>query len=51
MQCEMKIRSLDLCGLVVWLQTQRPRVPLQALPDFLRSGGSGMGSTLPREDK
>jgi hypothetical protein len=32
-----------LCGLVV-------RVRLPALPHFLRSSGSGTGSTPPRED-
>jgi hypothetical protein len=32
-----------LCGLVV-------RVRFPALPDFLRSSGSGTGSTQPRED-
>jgi hypothetical protein len=44
-----------LCGLVVRdpgyrLQIQRSRVRFQALPDFLRSSGSGTGSTQPRED-
>jgi hypothetical protein len=33
-----------------WLQIQRSRVRFPALPDFLRSSGSGMGSTQPRED-
>jgi hypothetical protein len=32
-----------------WLQIQRSRVRFLALPDFLRSGGSGMGSTQPHE--
>jgi hypothetical protein len=32
------------------LQIQRTRVPFPALPDFLRSSGSGTGSTQPRED-
>jgi hypothetical protein len=32
-----------------WLQIQRPRIPFPALPDFLRSSGSGTGSTQPRE--
>jgi hypothetical protein len=32
-----------------WLQIQRPRVRLPALPDFLRSSGSGTGSTQSRE--
>jgi hypothetical protein len=34
-----------------WLLTQRSRVRFSALPDFLRSSGSGTGSTQPREDK
>jgi hypothetical protein len=33
-----------------WLQIQRSRVWFRALPDFLRSSGSGTGSTQPRED-
>jgi hypothetical protein len=33
-----------------WLQIQRSRVRFPALPDFLRSMGSGTGSTQPRED-
>jgi hypothetical protein len=32
-----------------WLQIQRPRVRFPGLPDFLRSSGSGTGSTQPRE--
>jgi hypothetical protein len=43
-----------LCGLVVRLPGYRPRGPdfnSPALPDFVSSGGSGTGSTLPREDK
>jgi hypothetical protein len=32
-----------------WLQIQRSRVRFPALPDFLRSSGSGTGSTQPRE--
>jgi hypothetical protein len=32
-----------------WLQIQRSRVRFQALPDFLRSSGSGTGPTQPRE--
>jgi hypothetical protein len=39
-----------LCGQRSWLQTQRTRVWFPALPDFLRSSGSGTGSTQPRED-
>jgi hypothetical protein len=34
-----------------WLLTQRPWVRLPALPNFLRSSGSGTGSTQPRDDK
>jgi hypothetical protein len=32
-----------------WLQIQRSRVLFPALPDFLRSSGSGTGSTQPRQ--
>jgi hypothetical protein len=32
-----------------WLQIQRSRVRFPALPDFLRSSGSGTGYTQPRE--
>jgi hypothetical protein len=32
-----------------WLQIQRSRVRFPALSDFLRSSGSGTGSTHPRE--
>jgi hypothetical protein len=32
-----------------WLLTQRSRVRFLALPDFLSSSGSGMGSTQPLE--
>jgi hypothetical protein len=40
-----------LCsGQSSWLQIQRSRVRFPALPDFLRSSGSGTGSTQPRED-
>jgi hypothetical protein len=31
-----------------WLQIQKSRVRFPALPDFLRSSVSGMGSTQPR---
>jgi hypothetical protein len=34
-----------------WLQIQRSRVRFPALPDFLRSSGSGTGSTQPRNAK
>jgi hypothetical protein len=43
-------QSDRLCGLVVrlpGLQTQRSRVRLKAVPDFLSSNGSGTGSTQP----
>jgi hypothetical protein len=33
-----------------WLQIQRSGVRFPALPDFLRSSGSGTGSTQPHED-
>jgi hypothetical protein len=33
-----------------WLQILRSRVRFRALPDFLRSSGSGTGSTQPCED-
>jgi hypothetical protein len=33
-----------------WQQIQRPRVRSPTLADFLRSNGSGTGSTEPRED-
>ena len=36
-------------GQSFWLQIQRSRVRFPALPDFLSSGGSGTGSTQPRE--
>jgi hypothetical protein len=34
-----------------WLQIQRPGVRFSSLSDFLRSSGSGTGSTQPREYK
>jgi hypothetical protein len=37
-------------GQSFWLQIQRSRVRFSALPDFLRSRGSGTVSTQPRED-
>jgi hypothetical protein len=42
-----------LCDLVVssWLQIQRSQVRFPALPDFMRSSGSGTGSTQPCEYK
>jgi hypothetical protein len=37
-------------GQSFWLQIQTSWVRFPALPDFLRSSGSGTGSTQPRED-
>jgi hypothetical protein len=37
-------------GQSFWLQIQRSQVRFPELPDFLRSSGSGTGSTQPRED-
>jgi hypothetical protein len=37
-------------GQSFWLQIHRSRVRFLALPDFLRSRGSGTGSTQPHED-
>jgi hypothetical protein len=37
-------------GQSFWLQIHRSRVRFPALPHFLRSRGSGTGSTQPRED-
>jgi hypothetical protein len=41
-----------LCGLVVRVPGYRSevRVRFPALPDFLKSSGSGTGSTQPRDD-
>ena len=36
-------------GQSFWLQVKRSRVRFPALPDVLRSSGSGTGSTQPRE--
>jgi hypothetical protein len=43
-------RRLNLCGLVVKFLTTDTvaQVRFPALPDFLRSSGSGTGSTQPR---
>jgi hypothetical protein len=47
----MKFRlPLWSSGQSSWLQIQRFWVRFPALPDFLRSSGSGRGSTQPRED-
>jgi hypothetical protein len=35
---------------VIILKLKRSRVRFPALPDFLRSSGSGTGSTQPRDD-
>jgi hypothetical protein len=37
-------------GQSFWLKIQRSRARFPALPDFLRSSGSGTGSTQLRED-
>jgi hypothetical protein len=37
-------------GQSFWLQIQGSWVRFPGLPDFLRSSGSGTGSTQPRED-
>jgi hypothetical protein len=37
-------------GQSFWLQIQRSWVRFPALPDFLRSNGSGTGPTQPLED-
>jgi hypothetical protein len=42
--------SLWSSGQSFWLQIPRSQVRLPALPDFLRSRGSGTGSTQPRVD-
>jgi hypothetical protein len=47
------MRHDRLCGLVVRVPGYRSRGPgfnSPVLPDFLRSSGSGTGSTQPRED-
>jgi hypothetical protein len=45
-----RCRPLWSNGQSYWLQIQRSRVRFPALSDFLRSSGSGTGSTQPRED-
>jgi hypothetical protein len=45
-----KFMILWSSGQISRLQSQRSRVRVPALPDFLRSSGSGTGSTQPRED-
>ena len=38
-------------GQSFWLQIQRSRVRIPALPDFLSDSGSGTGCTQPREPR
>jgi hypothetical protein len=38
-------------GQSFWLQIQRSRVLFPALPDFLKSSGSGTGCTQPRKPR
>jgi hypothetical protein len=50
---KMKVKAispLSSSGQSSWRQTQRSRVLFPALPNYLRSSGSGTGSTQPRED-
>jgi hypothetical protein len=50
-QKQLFVKGTDrLCGQSFWLQIQRSWVRFPALTDFLRSSGSGTGSTQPRED-
>jgi hypothetical protein len=51
--CQFVMNTLLILagGLSSWLQIQRSRVRFPALLDFLRSSGSGTGSTQPRENK
>jgi hypothetical protein len=48
--CVARGPALWSSGQSSWLKIQRSRVRFPALPDFLRSGGSGTGSTQPRGD-
>jgi hypothetical protein len=48
--CMLQAPSILLSILNFWLQIQRSRVRFPALPDFLRSKGSGRGSAQLRED-
>jgi hypothetical protein len=43
------VTALWCTGQSSWPQFQKSRVRFPALPDFLRSSGSGTGSTQPRE--
>jgi hypothetical protein len=47
----LDVSPLCSCGQNSWLRIHRSRVRFPALPDFLTSSGSGMGSTQPRKDK
>jgi hypothetical protein len=47
---KLKWPPLWSSGQSSWLQILRSQVRFPALPDFLRSSGSGAGSTQPRED-
>jgi hypothetical protein len=56
LKCINIIKVLITCGpprwssgQSFWLEIQRFRDRFPALPDFLRSSGSGTGSTQPRE--
>jgi hypothetical protein len=50
MKAVWKVRQpLWSSGQSSWLQIQRSWVRFPALPDFLRSNGSGTGSIRPRE--
>jgi hypothetical protein len=49
--CPYSSSSLWFSGQSSWLPTQRSSVQLPALPNCLRSSGSGTGSTQRREDK
>jgi hypothetical protein len=50
--CMRNMKNVPLwsSGQSFWLQIQRSRFRFPALPDFLRSSGSGTGPTQPRED-
>jgi hypothetical protein len=51
LDCRLDMRPpLWSSGQSSWLQIQRSRVRFPALPDFLRSSGSGTGSTQTHED-
>jgi hypothetical protein len=45
-----KIQATIFLNVFSFLMIQRSRVRFPALPHFLRSSGSGTGSTQPRED-